>query len=205
MKLSINNPMDENKKIELLCGHYKDTSTYIKDALKLRDKLFICVLFLVTIFLFQLYSPKDYGDSISTIISSQLSTKSNIDLEFISTLLWFILLAASIKYYQTVVFIERQYDYIHSLEEVISSYFDKKAFTREGSSYLSNYPKFSDWTFFLYTIFYPLCLIFVLTVKIINEYSLSPSCTFLHIINTIFYLSILVSSILYLFLVHFKK
>jgi len=149
MKLNIKRSMDENKKIELLCDHYKDTFTHIKEALKLRDKLFIGVLFLVAIFLFQLYSPKDYGDSISTLISTQLSTKNNIDLEFISTLLWFILLATSIKYYQTVVFIERQYDYIHSLEELISSSFDKKAFTREGGSYLSNYPKFSGLSFYI--------------------------------------------------------
>lgn len=197
--------MNEDKKIELLCDHYKDTFTHIKDAIKQRDRLFTIVLFLVTIFLFQLYSPKDFGDSVSSLISAQLSVQSKIDLAFISTLLWFILLVISIKYYQTVVFIERQYDYIHSLEELISNYFDKKAFTREGISYLSNYPKFSNWTFFLYTIFYPVCLVFVITIKIINEFSLAQSFSLLQIINAILYLSILISSVLYLFLVHLKK
>lgn len=197
--------MDENKKIELLCDHYKDTFTHIKDALKLRDKLFICVLILVAIFLFQMYSPNDYGNSISRIISSLLSTSNGIELAFVSTLLWFILLAASIKYYQTVVFIERQYGYIHSLEEIISSYFDDKAFTREGKTYLSNYPKFSNWVFFLYTVFFPLCLIFIVTVKIINEFSSSESISLLFIVNAIFCLSIIVTTVLYLFLVHSKK
>lgn len=197
--------MDENKKIELLCDHYKDTFTHIKDALKLRDKLFAVMLFLVTLFLFQLYSPKSFGDSISSLISAQLSVQNKIDLAFLSTLIWFILLVISIRYYQTVVFIERQYDYIHSLEDTISVYFDKKAFTREGSSYLSNYPKFSKWTFFLYTIFYPLCLLFVVTVKLINELTLVQSFSLLQILNATFYLLILVSSVLYLILVHLKK
>jgi hypothetical protein len=197
--------MTEENKIELLCDHYKDTFSHIKDAIKQRDHLFSFVVLLIVIFLFQLYSPNDFGESISALISAQLGITNKIDLTFLSSLIWFLLLASSIKYYQTVVFIERQYNYLHSLEDYINPFFDGKAFTREGKSYLNNYPKFSHWSSFLYTMFYPFSLIIILSIKLISEFRFAVCVNSLLIVNSILFLGILISTVLYLFLLHLKK
>jgi len=197
--------MNDDKKIELLCDHYKDTFLHIKDALKQRDRFFLFVVLLIVLFLFQLYSPKNFGESLSALISSQIGISNKIDLTFVSSLLWFLLLASSIKYYQTVVFIERQYKYLHSLEDYINPFFDGKAFIREGRSYLSNYPIFSHWSSFLYTWFYPVLLIIILLIKLVSEFRTAGYVNFLIITNSILFLGILISTVLYLFLLHFKK
>ena len=197
--------MNDEKKIELLCDHYKDTFSHIKDALKQRDRFFLFVVLLIVLFLFQLYSPKDFGESISALISAQMGVSNKIDLTFLSSLIWFLLLASSIKYYQTVVFIERQYKYLHSLEDYISPFFDGKAFTREGKSYLTNYPKFSHWSSFLYTFFYPVLLIIILLIKLVSEYRIAACVNIFIIANSILFLGVLISTILYLLLLHSKK
>jgi hypothetical protein len=199
------NFMNDETKIELLCDHYKDTFSHIKDALKQRDRFFLFVVFLIVLFLFQMYSPKEFGESVSVLISAKMNISNKIDLAFLSSLIWFLLLAFSIKYYQTVVFIERQYKYIHSLEDYINPFFDGKAFTREGKSYLTNYPKFSHWSNFLYTLFYPILLIIILLIKLISEFKIAGYIDFILIVNTILFLGIFISTFLYLLLLHFKK
>lgn len=197
--------MNEEKKLDLLNDHYKDTFSNIKEYLKQRDNFFYITLIILVLFLFQLYSPKDFGDSLSSFILTKLSIQNKINLAFLNTLLWFVLLVITIKYYQILVYIERQYNYLHSLEDNISCSFDNKAFTREGKSYLDNYPMFLNLISFFYTIFYPSCFILVITIKIAYE-----TCSFNHfellkIINIIIYLFIFIFTGFYLHMIHKNK
>jgi hypothetical protein len=195
----------EETKFQILHDHYKDTFAHIQDFLKLRDRFFFLILIVVTLMLFQIYSPAESGVTISEFVAKQLELKNPIDISFVGSILWFGLLGLVIRYFQTVVHLEKLYEYIHKLEEQISPNYDNKAFTREGKFYLSDYPLFSKWTSILYTIIFPVLLLIVVFVKIIGEFSHSEHVSFLLFFNIAVFLCILISTIFYLLLVHFRK
>lgn len=194
---------DDDTKIQILHEHYKDSFAQLQKSIKLRDKLFLLILVTVTIMLFQIYSPKEFGSAISQFITKQLeSEKQNvIDLSFISSIIWFGLFALVVRYYQTVMYIERQYKYIHKLEEQISPTFKNIVFTREGEHYLSNFWIFSEWVWIIYMVIFPILMITVISIKIVSEY-LENSHLF--IFDTIIFLFILISTILYMIAIHIK-
>lgn len=197
--------LTEDKKLEILHDHYKDTFVHIKDYLKLRDKLLFLILLVITLMLFQIYSPQESGEAVSQLITGKLALQQPIDISFIGSILWFSLLAFVVRYFQTVVHIERQYKYIHELEEHLSSNYDSPAFTREGKSYLSGYPLFSTWTWILYTVIFPVLLLIVVFSKMYGEWCHAGDVTVLRYINTTIFFSLFISTVLYLLLIHFRK
>lgn len=196
--------MDEHR-LSLLHDHYKETFTHIQDYLKLRDRLFAYVLVVVTLMLFQMYSPSGSSAAISDLLKKKLELSNPIEISFLSSIVWFALLSLVVRYYQTVVHIERQYDYIHKIEDQLSSEFDGKTFTREGKSYLKNYPIFSSWAWILYTIVFPCLLSVVVLTKIVSEIRQAEGITLLLSINAAIALCVFLSSLFYVLLVHFKK
>jgi hypothetical protein len=195
----------QEQKLSLLHDHYKETFAHIQDYLKLRDRLFAYVLVIVTLMLFQMYSPSGSAGAISELLAKKLELKTPIDISFLSSILWFALLGIVIRYYQTVVHIERQYDYIHNIEDQLSSEYDGKAFTREGKSYLGNYPVFSSWAWILYTIVFPSLLLVIVVVKIVGEVRQAEGITVLLSIDALITLCIFLSSVFYVLLLHFRK
>lgn len=196
--------MDKDK-LQILHEHYKDTFLYIQQNIKLRDKLLLLILGVITLMLFQIYSPVQSGEAVSLFITKHLELKSLIAIEFLGSLIWFVLLSLVVRYFQTVVHIERQYSYIHCIEDLISPCYENKAFNREGKAYLTNYPLFSTWTWILYTMIFPILLLIVLVVKIIGEIHAVKGFSWLLNINIVIFLSVVVSTFLYLLLIHFKK
>lgn len=190
--------LSHDKKIELLNDHYKDTFAQLTEYRKLRDRLFALILFTITLLLFQIYSPDEAGVTIGEFITKNLEIESTINISFIGSVIWFILLGFVIRYFQTAILIERQYYYIHNLEEQLSKHYQKKAFTREGKSYLTNYPLFSSWAHILYTFVFPILLIAVVLGKIVNEIYFSKGISLLLIFNSVIALCILVSTALYI-------
>lgn len=195
----------QDAKLTLLYNHYKDTFASIQDYLKHRDRLFLFVLVVVTLLLFEVYSPSGFAEAISQFITKKLELKTAIDVSFVASVIWFVLLSLVVRYYQTVVHIERQYDYIHKLEEHLSAEYDGKAFTREGKSYLQQYPLFSHWARILYTFIFPIFLVIIVVFKIIGEFCYLEKNTPLLYINFFIAICIVVSTLLYLLLVHWKK
>ena len=195
----------ENAKLQLLHDHYKDTFFYIQEYIKLRYRLFLFILIVVTLMLFQVYSPSEFGKAVSQFITKKLELKSPINITFIGSILWFGLLSLVVRYFQTVVHIERQYKYIHQIEEQLSAEYANKVFTREGKSYLNDYPLFSSWAWILYTIVFPTLLVVLVIVKIVGEIYQAGSISLLISVNVIIALFIVLSTLFYLLLVHFKK
>ncbi len=192
-------------KLQLLCDHYKDTFSQLREYIKQRDRLFIIILILITVMLFQTYSPKQSGEMMSQIVAQKLGLANPFDMPFLLSIIWFSLFAAVVRYFQTVVQIERQYDYIHNMEEEISSNYGNKIFTREGKSYLEKYLLFSEWASIIYTIIFPLLLIVVLVIKIYNEIPDVKNISLLPGVNLIIFFCIFASTVLYLLSVHFHR
>jgi len=195
----------EDTKLTMLHDHYKETFAHIQDYLKLRDRLFAYLLLVVTLMLFEMYSPSGSANTISELIAKKLEMKTPIDISFIASIIWFALLSLVVRYYQTVVHIERQYDYIHGIEDQMSAEYEGKSFTREGKSYLRSYPLFSSWAWILYTIVFPILLLLIAAIKIIGEVRQSEYINVLLGINIAIALCIVLSTLFYMFLIHFRK
>ena len=189
-------------KLRMLTDHYRDTFEIIRKNLRKRDRLFIGVFILLILMLFQLYTPKDAATVLSQFIKNQLSIDATIDLLFIHSIIWFALLATTIRYCQAVILAERLYDYIHQLENLVSVEFDGKAFTREGKSYLKNYPAFLNLTSVLYTILFPLIHITICFSTIVNDFHVQGIGTALTWFNLAMFIFNLISFILYLCALH---
>lgn len=189
-------------KIELLYDHYKETFSRIKESLNDRNHFFVMVFIVIAIqFLFATSS-----DTISSVIISLIQEKYKIDISaqmsIIQSLLWLILLYLTMRYYQINVYVERQYNYIHSLEKDIAREASIK-FDREGGDYLSNYPKMNSFMDILYKWIFPIIYCLIICYKIIVEYIVSKFSLLL-ILNTILFASCFVLTILYLMFLHGK-
>ena len=147
----------DEAKFNNLCAHYKDTYEIHLSSIKQRDTLFYALLVILALFSLQVTSTELVNSALSGFINKQLDISIDKNSNLLGTLLWLLLFGFSSRYYQTVIQIERQYDYIHHLEELISKrYPNTRAFTREGKSYLDEYPIFSNWIWLLYTLAFPL-------------------------------------------------
>jgi len=157
-------------KLEILSDHYKHTYDLLYAHSKKRDRLFAGLLLLLILMLFHIYTPNVASKLVAQLITNKLGVETPINFLCIQSIIWFILLAVVIKYFQEVVYIERQYPYIHSLETMLNKYYGDNAFTREGHAYLKDYPAFLNWAAILYIILSPTILLLIVTSKIISEY-----------------------------------
>lgn len=186
-----------------LCSHYKDTFEIHLASIKQRDMLFYALLVILALFSLQAVSTDMVNSAISSWTTKQLDISIDKNSNLFGTLLWLLLFGVTSKYYQTVIHIERQYEYIHHLEEIVSSrYAGTRAFTREGKSYLNEYPLFSNWMWMLYTIAFPSIILLCITIRIYGEmenygkFGLSLTLCF------ILWLLVTTSTILYLNKIH---
>lgn len=155
--------------------------------------------------LFQIHSPKQSSELLSQFVSQKLGLVGQFDLSFLTSVIWFCLFATVVRYFQTVVLIERQYKYLHIMEKEISSNYHNKMFIREGKAYLRNYPLFSEWTSFIYTIIFPVLLVIILVIKVVTEIPDIRYISLFPVIDLVIFLCISASTILYMLSVHFDK
>lgn len=186
-------PYSDDTKLQVLHDHYQDTFTHLRAYLKLRDRLFLYLLIVVTIMLLEMAAPKAAGSAISQFIENKIGVKETIDLSFITGVIWFLLLGLTLKYYQNLVLIERQYVYIHKLETELNQLYPNSniVFTREGKTYLKDYPILSDWAHFLYTIVFPSILIAIAIFKWFEEWPGLSNLSLSYFFNTVICLGVL--------------
>lgn len=193
----------EEAKFNNLCSHYKDSFDIHRASIKQRDTLFYGLLIILAVFTLQMSSTEVVANIVNEYVSKTTGVKLGKNVDFISTLLWFMLLGFSTRYFQVVLEIERQYGYLHALEEQINTHYpNTKAFTREGKSYLSKYPLFSNWVWLLYTLFFPLIILFCVIVRINGQLESVTSIEANQLIDFVCYLIIGTSTVLYTYRLH---
>jgi hypothetical protein len=197
--------ISEDKKLEILNDHYKESCAHLKEFLRTRDFLFLGVLIAVTVMLYGIFQPQKAGDAVSQFITGSLNLENQIEGSFIDSVIWFALFVLTLRYFQNIISIERQYDYIHMLEERLCEYYDKEAFTREGKFYKKNYPLFTKWAWLVYTVFFPFLLLIVVSVRILEERCQSGHVVGLSAFNIIMWLAILISVFFYILAFHFSE
>jgi len=188
------------EELELLYDHYKETFSIIKEQLSSRNKFFILLFLIMTVqFLFAV-SPDSFASIIIKIVDNTYKIDVSSQMNVIQSLLWIVLLYFTMRYYQTNVYIERQYRYIHKLEDVIANLLNAE-FDRESFNYLSSFPKMSNMIDIIYKWIFPLLYCLIVIIKICSEIS-TRNYNISFFINMIISLSCLLLTILYLIFLH---
>ena len=193
---------DPEVHLQILAAHYSETFTLLKSAVEKRDRLFLYILLMMFLLLLYMSAPTAVSDWLNQYIRNQTGSESNttdlIESSFIGIILLIGLLSFSHTYFQTVLHIERQYDYVYQLEEQLSVHFDGKAFIREGVHYRKYRRRFSRWTKAIFWVLFPSLYLLFILVWAFFLFSSSQAPIIIRIVDSLITLSILVSLGFYL-------
>src|SRR5947208_15562932 len=103
--------------LQILHDHYKDTCSVMQAGRTSRDRYLYTILGVLVVVLFDLYSPRAFSTILSDWIRKQSASAQAPDLRYIQSVIWFVLLGLTVRYCQVSLFIERQYAYLHAVEE----------------------------------------------------------------------------------------
>ncbi len=191
----------------ILYDHYKDTCSIMREGVKRRDRLMLFVILTLGFFAFQTIFPVASNTAVNDFLNFKFGLNFKLDFPIVGNIVWFLLLIFTLRYFQVAVFVERQYDYIHHIEEKLNQETKEDVITREGRSYLYKYPAFSDWMWALYTIVFPALLFVVSAVKIFGElgstYTSGWSLNLL--LDVVAFILLTISIALYLIMLHKKN
>ena len=157
--------------MQVLHEHYVDTFEHIRDRERTRDKLFVfyvCLLGSVVVFL---KYPSISSNFNCSSTSDFILIISKLPLNVFISIAWTGLALTTIRYLQNCLLIERQYTYLHGLEDYISkSFFSSKIFKREGKSYISNLPLFNNFVWMFYVVVVPLLSCAIVAIVFLEEW-----------------------------------
>jgi hypothetical protein len=146
-----------DQQLEILHDHYKDSFTQVREREKQRDRLFLILLALLAL----LSAMVLYYSSMTQVLGSITVAGTRVNLVALPapallTSVWVFVLAIALRYCQISLTVERQYSYVHMLEEKLSEAVgDDDLYRREGRAYLHDYPAFSDWAWISYIYVFP--------------------------------------------------
>ncbi len=184
-----------DESLDILNDHYKDSFSHIRERETLRDRLFLVLIGLFGLLAFEIQFPANFGGVFGklSVAGAELNL-SNLPLPALLAASWVVTLATGLRYCQASITIERQYAYLHTLEDKISRDLgDEDIYRREGRSYEQNYLLFSEWAWFCYVILFPIIVVLATTVLIVVEwarlrypwpYKLFDSCIALGVVTS---------------------
>jgi hypothetical protein len=202
-------PMNDDKKVELLMDHYRDTYEIMRWHWKARNRIFALVLLLLAIIGVDSFSP----GALSTLTNSYLASIpaltgagwKALDFTVIDCLARFLLMCLVVHYYQRSITVDRLYKYLHRQEERICMFMGGNYIIREGEAYFSRKgdevsddkdlrPMFLRCISPLYIYVFPLLVCTLVLWKLIAPY---PQ-TLIVVSSAIFSLAIVFYSVLYI-------
>lgn len=195
---------NDTKLVEVLSRHYSETFDQLKEVVARRDRLFLYIVFVIFILLLYMSSPTVMSDWVNSFFSSQVTGSTGttmlplIDVSIIGVVLLLGLLSFSHTYFQTVLHVERQYDYVYQLEEQLSGFFDNKAFIREGKHYRTYRRRFSAWTKVIFWYLFPFLYLLFIVYWLWFLFTTSQSPVGYKIVDLLITVSIIISMWLYL-------
>jgi hypothetical protein len=158
------------EKTEILYDHYKDSFEHLKGYLEKRTTYTIVCVVLIALNVFQMTNQSVVESIFNALLHKNLDEKTNIDFNIFNSLLLFVTMWALMLYFQIVFLIEKNYKYIHKLEEELEATVSP-LITREGKNYLSPRPTMTKIVNQIYVIVFPLLVIVVFFKKLFVEYA----------------------------------
>lgn len=139
----------KEKQAELLLDHYNDTFQHILYHWRVRNRLFMFILTLMTLIAVEINQPGLLGKWANSFIAKSTGLEipspggvamdyDGLGLDVIHSAMWFLLLCLVVGYYQRSVHVDRQYRYIEGVEKKLCDLARDPLFvTREGIAYWS--------------------------------------------------------------------
>jgi hypothetical protein len=157
-----------DKQLEILHDHYKETFARLREAEALRDRLFLWLIGLFVLLILEIGYPAAVGGTFGklNILGGEINLNS-LPLAPLLNATWMVTLTVGLRYCQVTILVQRQYPYLHTLEEAISpNVGGGNLYQREGKVYLQEYPLLLDVAWFAYCILFPIIVI-VATIGLI--------------------------------------
>jgi len=144
-------------RLATLATHYTNTYDIHLIRHKMRDKLFFYLLVCFSLFLVNFENSSLIQELLKLPLTKDNAAIHDKLVPYSSAILWVLLTFFTVHYFQICLLIEKDYNYLHDLELELNSFYPSGsvAFTREGHAYLKNYPMFSNWMCFSYTVLFP--------------------------------------------------
>ena len=188
-------------RLELLYNHYKETLDLLSSARTNRNRCYIILCVLEAVSLLLVYAPDSTYELIESGISEHFGLSLRMGNTVIESLIWTLILYATIRYTQETLYIERSYIYVGRIEKELSH---DVLISRENDSYFENYPVVLNIIDLFYKMRSPILFISINSVHIHREWlSLSQVNLALVYDSIIFAVSFLVAWF-YFFEVHSK-
>jgi hypothetical protein len=192
--------------LALLHDHYKESFSLIRQAEQRRDRLLLWLFFAYAVLILEIQYPASAKGALGsvTVLGNTIALRV-VPLPLLLNATWVVVAVVVLKYCQLTKSVERQYGFLHLLEDKISDALgDDDVYRREGRVYLQDYPALLNWAWIYYTILFPLALLsgtlYLYKVELSLPYS-APS----QIFDTFFVVSVVVSLVLYRFLPRRKR
>ncbi len=185
--------IEDEKKMEIMYDHYKDTFTQQIRYTENRNRYFVLflVLFLLLLFRFD-------QDKFNTFIVEKYGIDL-VDKAYISSVLYFLMLWDLILYLQSNLAIDNHYRYLHMLEGQISDYLTPFQITREGSLYKANRKKVHKFISIIYKYIFPAFIFVFLSAEFVHELKEFSTILFKGVFNSICLLLMIILLILFVF------
>ncbi len=158
--------------LNILHDHYKESFAYIREREKSRNRLFLLVILLTGVLFLQIQYPLNFKAAVGELKLPNASLKlESLPLSSLLSLTWTLLFVITLQYCQHSINVERQYSYLHLLEDRISDLLgDADIYRREGEAYLKNYSAFSSWAWGFYTFLFPLLMLIGVIALFVLEF-----------------------------------
>lgn len=189
-------------RLTVLNDHYNHTVADVKKLNGVRDRNFVYIAVMVVLLFFLLIAPDRSQTVFSQLLTEKLGVSSGLGINVLSVTLWYGIAYSVIRYFQTVINLEKAYTYLGVLEDELARGYSTGVFTREGTNYLANYPMFSDWVNFMYRGIFPLILLVSLLYKVSSEWHVSGMHYLTITLDICAYLTIVISTALYMWSMH---
>jgi hypothetical protein len=164
------------QRLDVLHDHYKESFALIRQREAQRDRLFLVLIGLFALLVLEVQYPANFGGALGPLsVSGAEVDLGALPLPGLLSVSWVLTLAIALRYCQAVMLVERQYDYLHRLEEKLSRELgDEDLYRREGSSYLDDYPLFQDWAWICYVFLFPVAAALAVLALVATELVILP-------------------------------
>lgn len=190
--------------LEILYDHYKETCELSREAQNRRNKSFIGLCVLEALSFLVLIRPMDVLELFKSELKSKLDVTLNFGSNILQSLIWVSITYVMIRYVQDMLYIERQYTYMDTLEKEISEKGSVGVFNREGLHYRENYPMVLNLIDLFYKMLSPVLFLTINTIKIASEWKQLNSLTLALACDTVLYGSLSLILWFYFFEIHSK-
>jgi hypothetical protein len=185
--------------VSLLHDHYKESFQLIRAREKQRDRSFFLLIGLFALLFVEVQYPASIQGAVGpvTVAGAQFRL-SALPLSALLSASWLLTLGTSLMYCRVSVNVERQYLYLHKLENWISQQLDvPNLYRREGAAYLLGYPVVLNWAWFCYVIVFPASALVATITLVALEWASLQYASASKLFDSAIALSVAVSVVLY--------